>query len=449
MLLNYLKQGTEYALAALMAAGAAVCVAQLVSKGKLTRTQRIKILLTAGYFLTLCFTVFGARAQYGAAEVYRFKYSLYLFENLRSAVREKSADAVIQLALNVIMFIPCGAVLLWTGRKDRRGRVFIRIPLIALVIESVQFLTGWGLFDIDDLVCNTLGGYFGAFVFLAAAEKSRRSLIPAALLAAMAAGACAVYCTMPFGLLPEDVINCDHTRPGVVLTEAESLAPQTLSVYRAVERGRNDAAPQIEAIFGAIGDTVDYGTRDEYETCVIYRGSVPAHYLWYNFDGSFRLELGQREVPLPEGTSAAEQVLALLDNMGYDLPGSCETGTPGTIIFRMEEYGGSVFDGSIEFVYSGDKLCSLKYSVSEMEYCGEADAYTEREVQKNLLRGRFSADREFDGAIGVIEISACTIEYRMDTKGFCRPVYVLSAMIDGEPGRLTASAVSYFQALKK
>ena len=48
MLLNYLKQGTEYALAALMAAGAAVCVAQLVSKGKLTRTQRIKILLTAG-----------------------------------------------------------------------------------------------------------------------------------------------------------------------------------------------------------------------------------------------------------------------------------------------------------------------------------------------------------------------------------------------------------------
>ena len=62
MLLNYLKQGTEYALAALMAAGAAVCVAQLVSKGKLTRTQRIKILLTAGYFLTLCFTVFGARA---------------------------------------------------------------------------------------------------------------------------------------------------------------------------------------------------------------------------------------------------------------------------------------------------------------------------------------------------------------------------------------------------
>jgi len=68
---------------------------------------------------------------------------------------------------NVLGFVPVGfllAVLLF-----RTGRIFkatLTVFLISLFFETIQLYTGLGVFDVDDLFLNTLGGLLGSLLFL-------------------------------------------------------------------------------------------------------------------------------------------------------------------------------------------------------------------------------------------------------------------------------------------
>jgi len=450
MIFDYIKQGIRYLFEAVIAATILICIFRAVFKGKqITYRKFLKWLIVISYFLATGFIVFRNRNQYGLMDKFRFKYNLYLFENLRIAIRERSADTIIQTTLNFLMFIPSGGILLWIVGKARWKRVFVFIPLISFAVEAVQFITGWGLFDVDDLFCNTLGGYYGTFLFLTLAQKNKWNFIATISASALIIGTCFFYYCMPFGLLPEDVINYRHVKPDIVVIKPESFSQQPLAVYRTIKKEKEDSLPQIEAIFEATGSAVDYRTKDEYDSCVIYRGMIPTYYLWYNFDGSFQLNLGQKGIPLADEMTTIKSVLLLLSNMGYCLPDNCEVETPVDgkckISFHMEEYNGSIYDGSLEFNCSQNTLFFLSYSVKEIEYCQEKNTYTQLEIQKNLLRGLFSCSQSFNSDVCKMEVAEYSVEYKEDTKGYYRPVYYLSVTMDGQPVQIVTSAVSAFR----
>lgn len=66
---------------------------------------------------------------------------------------------------NFIPFIPFGVLLpLAYPQYNRLGRVFIISLFTVLAIESYQFITMLGSFDVDDIILNTIGmilGYAG------------------------------------------------------------------------------------------------------------------------------------------------------------------------------------------------------------------------------------------------------------------------------------------------
>lgn len=68
------------------------------------------------------------------------------------------AHCLINLAGNVVMFIPAGWLLprLWR-RFSRFFRFLLTSFLIILLIESLQLLTLLGSFDVDDIVLNLIG----------------------------------------------------------------------------------------------------------------------------------------------------------------------------------------------------------------------------------------------------------------------------------------------------
>ncbi len=81
--------------------------------------------------------------------------------------------AVMQVALNVVLFVPLGFFLrsIW-----RRGLLVTTLAglAISLVIETTQRTGGWGiypcayrLFDVDDLIANTTGALLGGLLSLA------------------------------------------------------------------------------------------------------------------------------------------------------------------------------------------------------------------------------------------------------------------------------------------
>ena len=52
-------------------------------------------------------------------------------------------------------------------------RVFLCGFLLTLLVESVQLISGIGIFDVDDMILNTLGALLGYFAYFSAARIGR------------------------------------------------------------------------------------------------------------------------------------------------------------------------------------------------------------------------------------------------------------------------------------
>lgn len=99
-------------------------------------------------------------------------------DDLRGA-RSITDFAVLQLALNVLLFVPLGFFLRVLG-----GRGIIVATLVglgvSLVIETTQLTGVWGIFpcayrvfDVDDLLTNTVGALVGSLLALAVPRRLR------------------------------------------------------------------------------------------------------------------------------------------------------------------------------------------------------------------------------------------------------------------------------------
>lgn len=91
-------------------------------------------------------------------------YSVY------DVVKNPSASAVAQILFNIVMTMPFGAYLKYYWKMDMKKIAAFSFAL-TLFIEVGQ-LTGlfflyagsYRLCDVDDLICNTLGGVLGAWI---------------------------------------------------------------------------------------------------------------------------------------------------------------------------------------------------------------------------------------------------------------------------------------------
>ncbi len=70
------------------------------------------------------------------------------------------------VAGNIAGFIPLGILfpLLFAWRR-RAFKTILLIFFISLTFESVQLITGLGVFDVDDLILNTSGGILGYLLY--------------------------------------------------------------------------------------------------------------------------------------------------------------------------------------------------------------------------------------------------------------------------------------------
>ena len=80
-----------------------------------------------------------------------------------------------QIMWNVCLFIPLGGLLPCVFRPLRKGawKTVLICLLLSLCIEFVQYFTG-RIADMDDVICNTLGGVFGRALYTVAAWIFRK-----------------------------------------------------------------------------------------------------------------------------------------------------------------------------------------------------------------------------------------------------------------------------------
>ncbi|MBR4619129.1 MAG: VanZ family protein [Bacilli bacterium] len=66
---------------------------------------------------------------------------------------------------NLIMFVPFGLFTSYTLKNDYNAKLIVFLTVLAsLSIECVQLTIG-RVFDVDDIILNTIGGYFGYYLY--------------------------------------------------------------------------------------------------------------------------------------------------------------------------------------------------------------------------------------------------------------------------------------------
>lgn len=117
---------------------------------------------------------------YGRPEGYEnYRYNVVPFREIARFIqyydRMEPMDVLVNIAGNVLAFSPFGALIRWV--RDRKTNVFVAVGYtfgFSLCIEVVQLITKVGVFDVDDLILNTLGGLIGYLGYYILACMNRK-----------------------------------------------------------------------------------------------------------------------------------------------------------------------------------------------------------------------------------------------------------------------------------
>ncbi len=104
------------------------------------------------------------------SELNRYNGQFVPFKFVADIAKDRTAKSVLQVLLNIIMTVPFGFFFKFFLNMKIRNVILITF-LFSLIIELAQ-LTGlffiypgsYRLFDVDDLITNTLGGFLGTVV---------------------------------------------------------------------------------------------------------------------------------------------------------------------------------------------------------------------------------------------------------------------------------------------
>ena len=95
-----------------------------------------------------------------------FEEPHFFFESYRSAFALRTPGQILQLALNVILYIPLGMFLPCCFRLFEKVRYTVLTAFLCSVcIETIQGLFRIGLFEVDDILNNTLGALIGVILY--------------------------------------------------------------------------------------------------------------------------------------------------------------------------------------------------------------------------------------------------------------------------------------------
>lgn len=85
-----------------------------------------------------------------------------------------------QMTLNVLLFVPLGAMLMFWGRRTAGQAALIGYG-VSLLIEGSQLLWANRIFDVDDLITNTTGtalGWLGALALVKVYARAKATSVP-------------------------------------------------------------------------------------------------------------------------------------------------------------------------------------------------------------------------------------------------------------------------------
>ncbi len=378
--------------------------------------------------------------------------NFHLFRAWREAWNGWSTQGWLNVLLNVALFAPLGFLLPLLCQCFQRWYWTLLLSFGgSLVIEVNQYLTRLGLFDVDDLFCNTLGamlGYCLVMVIWKLFRKEGTKSLPylaCPLLFVLVLGCIfGGYQMKELGNLedaPVFTVNTHGMDWVLDCTLDDSTKEAAVYQTQSLDRASGDAfAAQFAEKLGITFPDVSY-----YDHLAIYMNHSSGDFLdLYYQDGSYNYKVGSgSNTTLPDLPYTEADVQVLRDTLAkYDIhiPSTAEhsfDGYDNVLTVHMEQSGEDMQDGFVRVTVRGDDLIERveNHLVTFVHY-GQFPIITQQQAHERLLAGKFGGGERFEYYDPkTITIRDCRMEYRIDTKGFYQPVYVFEVETDlGEKG---------------
>ena len=397
-------------------------------------------------YLTVVLYVTNFRSSLGHRQV-----NLYLFRAWREAWNNFSQHRWLNVLLNIAMFGPLGFLLPLLNRKFRKWYVMIPVGcLSSLAIELVQLAFASGVFDVDDLFCNTLGGAMGYFAVMAVLsvfrEKGKRLkaflyFVCLTMIPVVAIGSIFVtYNAKEYGNLPDAAayrVGLEHLEWKLECDLSES--EDTIPVYRSKSLSYEDCDAFAEEIADLVGQEVDIVSH--YQEMAYYnltRGILMVYY-----HGGAYAFMDYESDMLP-GETDRETLENLLKEFSVFVPEKANFASEGdgwySFTCHRQIDGDSMVDGTLRVRYCEDNsIREIENDLISYTYDSNASIISPMDAYKRLKNGEFTyAESLKHYSSESVTVISCELDYEIDTKGFNQPVYIFEILIPETENTCTA-----------
>ncbi|WP_433583180.1 VanZ family protein [Paenibacillus amylolyticus] len=424
-------------------------------KRSITNRQFIASFLILGWFvIVMTLTTFSRGANYEGW------INLELFSGYINAWNQWSLSEFQLIIFNMLMFAPFGFILPHIGMKTRHFKPVLLISLlVTLGIEILQMITGRGIFELDDILHNTLGsmaGYLLMRAILDSVEQRKitlRSLWKALCIplvfTMLFSSAFIIYHNKELGNLSiRPAISQNMNQVEVTLNTRLPDEAEKVSLYRSSEIHNLEYAKRVASLMKDYFELHQKGSIsiDGYNRIWSFLDNTGTEYT-FNYDvsrGTWWLASNiEASTPVePEDLIKQGQEYGswLIENDLLPKKAIFSTQNGDTVRWDIEKTvtdiakGDRDYDtGLVMIVPSAEPMIpqNLLYSMNKNIYVRVVDIISPAEAYEEIPKGNFSIYNNLKKG-DKLSVNKYELTYTYDSKGYYQPVYRFEGEINGE-----------------
>ncbi|MEG0295500.1 MAG: VanZ family protein [Clostridium sp.] len=370
--------------------------------------------------------------------------NMHLFSSYIEAWNSFSKTEWRNIIFNILMFVPLGFLLPIVSRKFRSWWITYFIGLTStIIVELIQLVSGKGIFELDDIINNTLGciiGYGLVMICISYSMKKKNEFkskaviitcfqIPLCLTIMFFSVIFISYSKQELGNLS---IACSYNQDmsKVNITSEVEFKDQSEEayVYKATIGSKEDTLKIANGILGAVDSEVDESHNDVYDDTIIYRSKDEVYSVWVDYIGlttNYTNSSTMSDSGL-EGLGYRE-VKDLLKSFSISLPEEAEFIDVGAgkyeILVDMYNLGENILNGKLTCdIRKEREVSNFRNEIISYDRYKKYEIISEQEAYNEILQGNFKSY-----SVGnEIKIKDVQLTYKTDSKGFYQPVYEFS-----------------------
>lgn len=447
-------------LAVLLAIGYFIIYKRLLKGDKKLSKRRIFIwFCLIGYLIMVIGVTFLNRGSKMFGDT-----NLHFLSSYREAWNSFNSTKWKLIILNIFMLMPLGILLPLLNTRFRKLKWTLAAAfLMTLTIETAQLITGYGIFELDDIFNNVIGAIIGygiimvIITFLEGKKNYIKSivyLLPLIIVISSLITIVRIYNSKEFGNL---YISHSYkiNMKDIDLSLNTEIDNESKEVFLNDNKYNISKVPIYEANTYDKESGQEFFTNflkrkhiekeiqvDPYNDLAIYWSRGEASYnMWFYFNGgSYRYkDFSSFDEGIERTDAEKETVLKELEKFDIVLPDTAifsranDDNKTGIFEWTVENYidGDYITNGhlSVEY-YNDDSIKGINNTIIRYKKTKDVTIKSKKEAYEELKKGKFNFYKS--DSINKIVVEDISLSYMLDSKGFYQPVYNFKSKINGQ-----------------